>query len=497
MASKKRKASDEDLNPTSGVVQGARGDIGTGRMVVDKLAAGGSAEDAAARRRLELAGYSVPADTPMQIIHCDKGRGILANGFTQVFADVDGQKCRILDYAPTQSLQPHFHNADELFEIKGGRIKVFKWKDIDALSRGEPPVSAEWLGPGTAGGSTLAIPAGQPHCIHGHPETGVAFHELIGNFGARTTDFVKAEAEATNPVPRASKAIRPMWALGDDAELRAVSPAVRERFAEKVVLITGCSRGLGLGLVRHFVGAGAVVIATCRSPDRAPELAAAVKFAAVGSCVLPCDVSEAGSIAALMKAVKEQVLTEGQPLDVVVNVRRSSSLCVFFQSLKEAVAQNAGISSPNHPTDPILGASAADITSVFQTNVLGTVLLTQAALPLMEGGSKLVMNLSSQLGSIANSFGCQGRFGGVASYRISRAANNMAMRTFAGELSTQGFTFIAMSPGHVATDMGSAGGRKAPLMVGESVQGMLEVLAGTTTEDNGRFLQHDGAELPW
>ena len=71
------------------------------------------------------------------------------------------------------------------------------------------------------------------------------------------------------------------------------------------------------------------------------------------------------------------------------------------------------------------------------------------------------------------------------------------MRTFAGELSTQGFTLVAMSPGHVATDMGSAGGRKAPLMVGESVQGMLEVLAGTTTEDNGRFLQHDGAELPW
>ena len=56
---------------------------------------------------------------------------------------------------------------------------------------------------------------------------------------------------------------------------------------------------------------------------------------------------------------------------------------------------------------------------------------------------------------------------------------------------------MAMSRDHVATDMGSAGGRKAPLTVGESVQGMLEVLAGTTTEDNGRFLQHDGAELPW
>ena len=41
-----------------------------------------------------------------------------------------------------------------------------------------------------------------------------------------------------------------------------------------------------------------------------------------------------------------------------------------------------------------------DISSVFQTNVIGTVLVTQAVLPLMEGGLKMVMNLSSQLGSI-------------------------------------------------------------------------------------------------
>jgi len=40
-----------------------------------------------------------------------------------------------------------------------------------------------------------------------------------------------------------------MWALGDDANIRLVSPAVRNRFAGKVVLITRCSRGLGLGLI--------------------------------------------------------------------------------------------------------------------------------------------------------------------------------------------------------------------------------------------------------
>ena len=53
--------------------------------------------------------------------------------------------------------------------------------------------------------------------------------------------------------------------------------------------------------------------------------------------------------------------------------------------------------------------------------------------------------------------------GGVACYRMSRAANNMALRTFAGELQEEKFTCIAMSPGHVYTDMGSSGGRNPPL----------------------------------
>mmetsp|Transcript_52471 Transcript_52471/g.117907 ORF Transcript_52471/g.117907 Transcript_52471/m.117907 type:complete len:117 (-) Transcript_52471:534-884(-) len=116
---------------------------------------------------------------------------------------------------------------------------------------------------------------------------------------------------------------------------------------------------------------------------------------------------------------------------------------------------------------------------------------------MQSGGLKTIVNLSSQLASIANTFGAQGRFGGVACYRMSRAANNMAARTFAGELSAEDFTVIALSPGHVATDMGSAGGRKAPLTPTESISGMLCVMSQLTPESNGKFLQFDGTELPW
>jgi hypothetical protein len=96
MATKKCKTSSDALDTSSGVIQGARSDTGSGRMVVDSLTLTGSEADTASRQRLAACGYKIPSDAPLQIIHCDKGRGILANGFSQVFADVDGQKCRIL-----------------------------------------------------------------------------------------------------------------------------------------------------------------------------------------------------------------------------------------------------------------------------------------------------------------------------------------------------------------------------------------------------------------
>ena len=76
----------------------------------------------------------------------------------------------------------------------------------------------------------------------------------------------------------------------------------------------------------------------------------------------------------------------------------------------------------------------------------------------------------------------EGRYGGVASYRMSRAANNMATRTFAGELKPEGFLCVALSPGCVQTDMGSSGARAPPLTIETSVTGMLDVVASLTVD---------------
>ena len=51
-----------------------------------------------------------------------------------------------------------------------------------------------------------------------------------------------------------------------------------------------------------------------------------------------------------------------------------------------------------------------------------------------------------------------------------------------------------MHPGWVRTDMG---GKSAPLDPPASIAGMRRVIAGLGKRDNGRFLDHEGRELPW
>ena len=63
----------------------------------------------------------------------------------------------------------------------------------------------------------------------------------------------------------------------------------------KTVLITGCSRGIGLGLVKEFIAKKYKVIATCRSPQKSEELASVLDKNGQNE-PLTCDVSSDSSI---------------------------------------------------------------------------------------------------------------------------------------------------------------------------------------------------------
>lgn len=223
---------------------------------------------------------------------------------------------------------------------------------------------------------------------------------------------------------------------------------------KRTVLITGANRGLGLEFARQYAAAGWNVIGTARKPDKS------AKLNALGVSVMKLDVTNAGEIQKLASDLGEQ------SIDLLIN--------------------NAGIFPRSGSLDEV---DFADVSKTYEVNTIGPMRVTRALLPhLRRGKSKLVVNITSGLGSIANN---GGRYYG---YRESKAALNMFTRTLAAELKDEGFTCIAMSPGWVKTDMG---GPNANLTPAESITGMRSVIDGIGPADTGTYKNYDGETLPW
>jgi NAD(P)-dependent dehydrogenase (short-subunit alcohol dehydrogenase family) len=227
--------------------------------------------------------------------------------------------------------------------------------------------------------------------------------------------------------------------------------------------ITGASRGLGLEFVRQLLIRGDTIEAGVRAPAEARQLQGLACESGGRLRIHALDISEPRSIEAFAAAV-----SEGPALDVLIN--------------------NAGIGGKRFL--PLAEVDYEDMISTFATNTVGPLRLTTALLPaLRRGSTRRIVHISSALASIAGN-----DIGGIYCYRMSKVALNMAMRSMHVDLRAEGFISIALSPGWVQTDMG---GPQAPLRPEESIRGMLHVIDGLTAEHGGRFLGHDGSELPW
>jgi len=131
--------------------------------------------------------------------------------------------------------------------------------------------------------------------------------------------------------------------------------------------------------------------------------------------------------------------------------------------------------------------SDIDFDNVMHTNVRAPMQMMPILLPLVEAGGGTFAVISSRMGSTTMATGSDGWL-----YRVSKAAVNATMKIASRQ--THHACCIVLHPGWVRTDMG---GDNAPLDVAQSVSGMRHVLAQVTRAENGRFLQYDGAELPW
>ena len=196
------------------------------------------------------------------------------------------------------------------------------------------------------------------------------------------------------------------------------------------ILITGCNRGIGLGLVKRLLNVhGTTVVGTCRNPEEAVEIKQLVEeYGSKRLVILRLNTTSMHELEELRKTIRSHGI---EHLDIII--------------------ANAGVGSKNHPFDPAMGSPEDDMMNTFRTNTLGTVFTVQAMAPLisMSKRGKLFLTMSGRQASIEETAGV----GGLMSFRMSKAAMNMACMTLAQDptLASYGVRVLCMDPGNVAT----------------------------------------------
>lgn len=143
--------------------------------------------------------------------------------------------------------------------------------------------------------------------------------------------------------------------------------------------------------------------------------------------------------------------------------------------------------------------SHAAMSEVFEVNTTGPALLISGFMPLMRRDRKSVIAaISARVGSLGDN-----RLGGWVSYRASKAALNMVVRTFAIEQARTKpqCVIVALQPGTVDTPLSApfTAGMSADklLTADDSARHMLNVIDGLQPSDTGGFFAWDGAAVPY
>jgi NAD(P)-dependent dehydrogenase (short-subunit alcohol dehydrogenase family) len=201
-----------------------------------------------------------------------------------------------------------------------------------------------------------------------------------------------------------------------------------------VTLVTGANKGLGYEAARQLIELGHTVYLGARRVDRGQSAASEL-----GAHFVQLEVTDDKSVATALDVIAGR---EGH-LDVLVN--------------------NAGIST----TAAVTGQAALE---VFDTNVIGIIRVTQAALPLLEkSDNPVVVNVSSALGSfwaVTNPERRQFHFPSII-YGSSKAAVSMLTVQYAKALPN--IKFNAVEPGFTATDLTPFSGAGQPVAKGAEV----------------------------
>lgn len=198
----------------------------------------------------------------------------------------------------------------------------------------------------------------------------------------------------------------------------------------RVALVTGGNRGLGLELCRQLSRIGFIVLLTSRDVQKGMRTAKTLREEGANIFFHQLDVTSLKSI----NKLKKFILKKFKRLDVLIN--------------------NAGImldhrSHNNSKKLSIYEIKINSLISTMQTNVFGPFMMCQSFIPIMKKNNYgRVVNVSSKAGQLSQvSIG-------VPIYRLSKVSLNGVTRIFSDETSNKNILINSVCPGWVKTSMG-------------------------------------------
>ena len=230
---------------------------------------------------------------------------------------------------------------------------------------------------------------------------------------------------------------------------------------QRIAVVTGANRGIGLAIVRQLAQAGMKVIATSRDAEK-------------------------GRAAGQILAGQGEIEYETLAVDDEASVRGFAQRVLGKHGRVDVLVNNAGVLA-DREFDTL--TIAPDLMrEVFNVNTLGALMMSQALMPgMIERNYGRIVNVSSRAGQVAE------QTGNWPAYKISKLALN-AMTMQLAQLACEKDVLVnAMCPGWVHTDLGGAEAPRTPDEGADTAVWLAQLPAGS---DSGRFFA-DRKEVSW
>lgn len=246
-----------------------------------------------------------------------------------------------------------------------------------------------------------------------------------------------------------------------------MTPTSALEMNDKVVWVTGGSRGIGFAAASELARRGATVVLLGKTQESAQNAAETLVSQGLDAIGVGVDISDPDAVTTIVGSHPLAAQT-----DVLIN--------------------SAGVMSDKMAKT--LRASSQEWNRVMGINFTGTLNMIQAIAPSMvERRSGRIINVSACLGR----FSGPGLAGGLAPYRISKTAVNALTKNLAAELGAgkRGILVDAMCPNHTRTDMGGPDAPRSPEEAAETIVWL------ATREHNDEIqtglLWEDEKVVPW